>query len=66
MVATGWVGALVGLVISLLLLWLVVPLLPAPAGFIIYIILIVAIIIFAVLLLVGLLRAFTGGPGRRW
>jgi hypothetical protein len=63
---TGWIGALVGLVVSLLLLWLVVPLLPAPAGFIFYIILIILIIVFAVLLLVGLLRAFTGGPGRRW
>ncbi len=56
MVTRGWVGPLVGLIVSLLLYFLLVPILPGGANQIMGIVLIIIAVVCAVLLVVGFIR----------
>lgn len=56
MVTRGWVGPLVGLVVSLLLYFLLVPILPGGANEILGIVLIIAAVVCAILLVVSFIR----------
>lgn len=56
------VGALIGAVIAVLVAVLLAPLIPEPGG---QIVSVIAWIVAAVLLIVGLIRLLNVGPGRR-
>lgn len=56
MLARGWVGPAIGLVVSLLLYVLLIPLMPAGTGPILSVVLIIAIVVCVVLLIVALAR----------
>lgn len=57
MVTRGWVGPLIGLVVSLLLYFLLIPIMPGGAAEILGIVLIIASVVCAILLVVSFIRS---------
>lgn len=57
MIARTWVGPTIGLVVSLLLYFLLVPIVPVPLSTVLGIVLIIGIVVCAILLVASFIRS---------